>query len=132
VLYAHPSLLGEVDGAGDAAAEVLIGGIEALDRRVVVGGYPIRDLYVDRAAASSLVKRLGARPAVDDVNLVLRVVARIDAVPRRDDDRHVAEPVAALDLMEAYDARVRALGREVWMSQASAAWPSRVRRRRSG
>ncbi len=117
VLYVHPGLLANAEDSKD----VLVGGIEALSRSVLVGDYPIRDLYVSQARASSLLKQLGARPALDDVNLVLHVVEQISSVPRQDGSNHVAPPVAALDLMEGYDARVRALGRELWISHPALA-----------
>lgn len=116
-LYVHPGLLRKAD----QVQSVLVGGVEALARSGLVGGYSVRDLYVGQRVASSLMKRLGARPAVEDLNLVLHVVPRIGAVPRRDGSEYVAEPVAALDLIEGYDARMRALGRDLWLAPAAVA-----------
>lgn len=115
VLYVHPGLLGKAD-----SEEVVFGGLEALDHSPLVGDYPIRDLYVSEAHAAALRKRLGARPGIEDVNLILHVVDQITSIPRGAHPQHVAQPVAALDLIEGYDARVRALGRDVWARQVAA------------
>lgn len=111
----HPGVLAGAEGV----AGVVIGGSEALDGAGIVGDYPIRDFYVSDADASLLVDELVARPAVEALNLVLHIVDDIGLVPRRvDEGRYVAAPVAALDLMEGYDPRVRAVGREVWRKHA--------------
>lgn len=117
VLYAHPGLLSKIR----ASKGVMIGGIEAIGHSEVVGSYPIRDLYASQSGAIPLRKRLDARPAVDDINVVLHVTPHLGAIPPGGDPGHVAELVAALDLLEGYDARVRAMGRELWAARLARA-----------
>lgn len=110
VLFVHPGLLERL--AADPG--VLVGGIHALPDDHLLGDYPIRDLYIARADVDQLLAECAARPAIDDVNLIVHVVDYLDVVPRGRDAHQVAVPVAALDLIESYDARLRAVGRDLF------------------